>query len=77
MCGILGLVGGEIRSNQLDVAKRLMQHRGPDQSGSLQIGAAIFGHQRLSIIDLMMWNSLSDIKEMLTRGVEISRRTGC
>ena len=55
MCGIAGLCGwrGDGRSNIRKMNER-MYHRGPDASGIWQEenGTVIFGHQRLSIVDL-------------------------
>ena len=58
MCGIAGIVGRLDHSSQSVVAGMLdaMVHRGPDQEG-LSVYAeapqgAVFGHRRLSIIDL-------------------------
>ena len=52
MCGILG---GLSRSPDLPNFREglsLISHRGPDSIGYEQIGDALFGHTRLSIIDL-------------------------
>lgn len=51
MCGICGFVGFEDR----DLLKRMckvIQHRGPDDSGTFTDRDISLGHQRLSIIDL-------------------------
>ena len=51
MCGIVGA----IRIADLDVVRRmtrLLAHRGPDDEGFWQDGSAVFGHRRLSILDL-------------------------
>ncbi|HDS08835.1 MAG TPA: asparagine synthase (glutamine-hydrolyzing) [Firmicutes bacterium] len=53
MCGILGIVnyksGDRARfSRSLD----LLQHRGPDDSGTLEFPEILLGHRRLSVIDL-------------------------
>lgn len=59
MCGIAGLMnapnGSEIMINMLDSIK----HRGPDDMGIevLAKGKAVFGHVRLSIIDLSSYAS--------------------
>jgi asparagine synthase (glutamine-hydrolysing) len=54
MCGIIGMVGefSESASMQLEKARDLMQHRGPDDSGFCQIGMAALGFRRLAILDL-------------------------
>jgi asparagine synthase (glutamine-hydrolysing) len=60
MCGILGVYSfqGEANSNQFDKALKLIQHRGPDCSSRKLIAAnVIFGHTRLSIIDLSTTNN--------------------
>ena len=50
MCGIVGALGG----NKADVesALTLIKRRGPDASSVLDLGKIVFGHNRLSIIDL-------------------------
>jgi len=53
MCGIAGIIGGG--PEQLAGMQRMLtalRHRGPDGEGIEQDAAAIFGHRRLSIIDL-------------------------
>lgn len=57
MCGILGILNldGPRPFDEVRFADALatLDHRGPDARGSQQIGeAALFGHTRLSIIDL-------------------------
>jgi asparagine synthase (glutamine-hydrolysing) len=55
MCGIAGIV---VRKNSLDpeqVVKEMtsrVRHRGPDDEGFCVRGRVVFGHRRLSIIDL-------------------------
>lgn len=56
MCGILGVVDLESRI-EIDLADfkcalDLLKHRGPDDSGVYKGNGYIFGHRRLSIIDL-------------------------
>jgi asparagine synthase (glutamine-hydrolysing) len=54
MCGIAGIVSSDARDLG-DVMQRMLyalRHRGPDGEGIEQDGTAIFGHRRLSIIDL-------------------------
>src|SRR4030095_3848795 len=53
MCGICGVVG----LSEKEAIKRMVQsltHRGPDDSGVeiLESGRVMFGHTRLSILDL-------------------------
>ena len=56
MCGIVGILGGEIASDErLALAQRMaatLAHRGPDGSGAVADGPCAFGFQRLAIIDL-------------------------
>lgn len=52
MCGILGLIGVSCDLERLEEASKLMKHRGPDQSGTMQDGTISLAHRRLSIIDL-------------------------
>jgi asparagine synthase (glutamine-hydrolysing) len=57
MCGILGIVHRELPLQPLDnerVARALdlLAYRGPDGSGTWKSDKVIFGHRRLSIIDL-------------------------
>ncbi len=54
MCGIFGVIGGRITAERFLSALDVLEHRGPDDSGTFYIadqGLAL-GHQRLSIIDL-------------------------
>jgi len=56
MCGILGTISFnkklDIGFNKFKKALGLQSHRGPDDSGIYQAEKFIFGHRRLSIIDL-------------------------
>ena len=56
MCGIVGIVGGTIASEEREALARRMAatlaHRGPDGTGAVAAGACAFGFQRLAIIDL-------------------------
>ena len=56
MCGIVGIVGGAIASEEREALARRMAatlaHRGPDGAGSMAAGPCAFGFQRLAIIDL-------------------------
>lgn len=49
MCGILGQAN---KSAAFDKAFSLIAHRGPDGEGRAEFGSVIFGHKRLSILDL-------------------------
>ncbi len=51
MCGITGFYGLEDKE-LLKTMTRLLEHRGPDQSGHHADKTASLGHRRLSIIDL-------------------------
>ena len=54
MCGIAGLQGTAV-PNAGAVVRRMtdaIAHRGPDAEGVLEVGSAVLGHRRLSIIDL-------------------------
>jgi asparagine synthase (glutamine-hydrolysing) len=56
MCGIIGQIGLENSINRDEVnftaSLNLMEHRGPDDSGVVVEDNYIFGHRRLSILDL-------------------------
>ncbi len=55
MCGILGQINfkqNNINETKFQKALDLQSHRGPDDSGIYQDKNIIFGHRRLSIIDL-------------------------
>ena len=57
MCGILGLVDfrGSIKNDKKSLfrsALETLNHRGPDATGVYKSENVIFGHKRLSIIDL-------------------------
>ncbi len=54
MCGICGIVAPENRGSAGTIAAmvQLLAHRGPDHRGSHQLGQAVFGHTRLSVLDL-------------------------
>ena len=51
MCGIY-LTNKPINENQLKDKLKLIEHRGPDYSGTLKKDKLNFGHTRLSILDL-------------------------
>lgn len=53
MCGIAGIIGhGRSPEQAMQQMLAALAHRGPDDQGELQDGAAMLGHRRLSIIDL-------------------------
>lgn len=53
MCGIAGIVGnGAVLGEGMRAMLHALRHRGPDGEGTEQDANAIFGHRRLSIIDL-------------------------
>ncbi|OLR95268.1 asparagine synthase (glutamine-hydrolyzing) [Actinokineospora bangkokensis] len=57
MCGLLGLVcpsemDAAAARAAVGAAMRCQRHRGPDESGTWTGGEAVFGHNRLSLIDL-------------------------
>lgn len=56
MCGISGAISSAVPGEKLAEAVRKMNScqalRGPDDEGLSSFGAAVFGHRRLSIIDL-------------------------
>jgi len=54
MCGILGVIGKSNINKYFHLALQTLYHRGPDVQGmwSSPSGECLFGHRRLSIIDL-------------------------
>jgi asparagine synthase (glutamine-hydrolysing) len=53
MCGILGTIGSTLpSSSQLEHARDLMVHRGPDDGGTFRSDTAAIGFRRLAILDL-------------------------
>jgi asparagine synthase (glutamine-hydrolysing) len=52
MCGILGFIGTPWRAHAAS-ALAAMRSRGPDEQATLDLGEAVFGHARLSVIDLV------------------------
>jgi asparagine synthase (glutamine-hydrolysing) len=53
MCGIAGIVGRlEPQGRDIGAMLEALAHRGPDGEGIERSAAAVFGHRRLSIIDL-------------------------
>ncbi len=51
MCGIAGCIGSSDRKT-VDLMLDAMAHRGPDGRGLHSIGDSVFGHTRLSIVDV-------------------------
>lgn len=65
MCGIAGIYGADKDPHQsVDTVKRMLsalRHRGPDGFGMFRDGRVLFGHARLSIIDLSGgWQPMSN-----------------
>ena len=54
MCGILAYFGDSIHKKEFRAAIDLMNHRGPDYTGVLDLENGMLGHKRLSIIDLTL-----------------------
>src|SRR5882724_8372310 len=57
MCGIAGIINftgqiGDAEAGAVDRMTAAQQHRGPDDSGAFRDANAVFGHRRLSIIDI-------------------------
>ncbi len=53
MCGICGIYGpASNRISRVQSMMKVLEHRGPDDSGSFDDGVCALGHRRLSIIDL-------------------------
>ena len=54
MCGILGWLGTHAQGDaeRFEAALDLLAHRGPDDSGIWSDVGVLFGHRRLSIVDL-------------------------
>ncbi len=55
MCGIVGLVSPSVRPEdvaRVQLAMDSIAHRGPDASGIETRSRAVFGHRRLSVIDI-------------------------
>ena len=55
MCGIGGIVGGDLRADERESAALRLQgalaHRGPDGAGLFRDGACVLVHTRLAILD--------------------------
>lgn len=55
MCGIAGIIKAQYTEQEVGYVRAMcgkLHHRGPDGSGIKELHGAIFGHTRLSIIDL-------------------------
>lgn len=52
MCGILGILGGEVPKEKFEKSLDLLKHRGPDAQGTYENKDVLLGHRRLSIVDL-------------------------
>ena len=52
MCGIIGTTNYRITSQEFEEAHKTIYHRGPDNQSFLQFEDMVFGHTRLSIVDL-------------------------
>jgi asparagine synthase (glutamine-hydrolysing) len=56
MCGIVGIVESDpsrpVLPEELGRMVRMLRHRGPDEEGSITLGAVGLGMRRLSIVDL-------------------------
>ena len=52
VCGAFSFSGAPVDHGLIDRMSRVIQHRGPDGSGSFVSGPVGLGHRRLSIIDL-------------------------
>ena len=52
MCGIAGAIGDYAQAASVARMTALLAHRGPDDSGLLELPGAVLGHRRLAILDL-------------------------
>ena len=55
MCGICGIYnkrGNKVKSQNIEIMKKMMIHRGPDEEGSFLSGEVGLGFRRLRILDL-------------------------
>lgn len=54
MCGISGIITKEARKykREIDSMTEALKHRGPDGSGTVFFNQCVFGHNRLSVVDL-------------------------
>jgi len=51
MCGFVGQLNGQVTKSQLEYARDLLAHRGPDDTGFFSHGPISFGFRRLAILD--------------------------
>jgi len=67
MCSIFGVMSSNpkysIGLNEFESINKILQHRGPDDSGVVKIGNLMLGHNRLSIIGLKNRHSKQPIVE--------------
>ncbi|MBI2996199.1 MAG: asparagine synthase (glutamine-hydrolyzing) [Candidatus Melainabacteria bacterium] len=55
MCGIVGIIGSSTIESDFNEITDLLQHRGPDDRGTVVLDKKVFlGHRRLSVIDLSL-----------------------
>ena len=52
MCGIAGIIGSQSSVETVNAMSQLLRHRGPDGEGVWSSPGVVFGHRRLSILDL-------------------------
>ncbi|SHN09675.1 asparagine synthase (glutamine-hydrolyzing) [Polaribacter sp. KT 15] len=52
MCGIAGIIGGNIKEDVISKMLKTQHHRGPDNTGVFRDEQVLLGHNRLSILDL-------------------------
>ena len=68
MCGINGIISKSISNTDIDNVKKMnsiLNHRGPDASEIWSNKGAVFGHTRLSIIDIDKRSNQPFIKDGL------------
>ena len=75
MCGINGIISKSI--NDVDVANikkmnSILYHRGPDASDFWSNDQVVFGHTRLSIIDIDKRSNQPFIKNGLVHGINFA-----
>ena len=52
MCGIAGIIGSYSSVETVNAMSQRLRHRGPDGEGVWSAPGVVFGHRRLSILDL-------------------------
>ncbi len=52
MCGIAGIIGSQSSVEKVNAMSQRLRHRGPDGEGVWSSPGVVFGHRRLSILDL-------------------------